>query len=438
MGETSSILFFKSKRIKDEAAKLEALERSTAVIEFDMNGIIQNANANFLEAVGYNLSEIRGKHHKTFLHAEDHLSDDYKYFWNELRAGNFQSGEFKRVGKDGNEIWIHACYNPILDKRGKPFKVVKFATDITKQKMQNLDYMGQIAAIGKSQAVIEFNMDGVIQNANENFLKATGYTLEEIKEKHHKIFMSADDAETQEYQKFWESLRDGVYQSGEFKRIAKDGSEVWIQASYNPIFDMDGKPFKVVKYATDISRQMKAKINASKMIKSAAVGTEELSVSVKEITESMSKSRKITEEAYGVVESANSQTERLSDAASSMGGIVELINNIAEQINLLSLNATIESARAGEAGKGFAVVANEIKNLAAQAKTATDKISTEISSMRDVSGMVVVSLDDIKKSIENVKEYVNSTATAVEEQSVVANEISDNMQRVTREVNDMV
>ena len=202
--------------------------------------------------------------------------------------------------------------------------------------------------------------------------------------------------------------------------------------------DNKGNPFKVVKFATDITRQVTAKQNAGKMIESAAVGTEELSASVKEITESMAKSREITENTYGIVEGADEQTAKLSGAAEAMGGIVELINNIAGQINLLALNATIESARAGEAGKGFAVVANEVKNLAAQAKTATDKISDEISSMREISTAVVDSLSSIKTSIESVREYVNSTASAVEEQSAVANEISDNMQRVNKEVSNMV
>jgi len=281
-------------------------------------------------------------------------------------------------------------------------------------------------------------MDGTIITANENFLGAVGYSLDEIQGKHHRIFMPKEDSESAEYKAFWEKLNEGKYQAAEYKRVGKNGKEIWIQASYNPIFDANGRPFKVVKYATDITQQMNAKINASKMIENAAVGTEELSSSVKEITESMTKSRSITEDACDIVERADGETNKLSEAALAMGGIVELINNIASQINLLALNATIESARAGEAGKGFAVVANEVKNLAGQATKATEKISTEINSMRDISSNVVESLGAIKESIENVREYVNSTASAVEEQSAVANEIADNMQRVSAEVNSMV
>ncbi len=425
-------------RNTDYQGQISAIHKSQAVIEFDLSGLILNANENFLKTVGYSLDEIRGQHHRMFVPKEDSDTMIYQDFWNDLKHGKYQSSEYKRLGKGGREVWIQASYNPILDARGKPYKVVKFATDITDQKLKGADYQGQISAIHKSQAVIEFDLNGHVLKANDNFLKTLGYSLDEIIGQHHRIFVPQDIVESMEYKDFWNDLRSGKFRSSEYKRLGKGGREIWIQASYNPIFDLNGKPFKIVKFATDITKQVFAKMNAGKMIESAAVGTEELSVSVKEITESMNKSREITGNAYSIVEKADNQTNQLSSAAESMGGIVELINNIAGQINLLALNATIESARAGEAGKGFAVVANEVKNLAAQAKTATDKISLEINSMRNISSQVVESLNHIKGSIENVREYVNSTAIAVEEQSAVANEIADNMQRVTREVNNII
>lgn len=428
---------FKNKQLDDALEKLNALNRSQAIIEFDLQGNILDANENFLTVMDYRLDEIKGRHHSMFVLKDEANSQEYRQFWDNLRAGQYQSSEYCRMGKNGKIVWIRASYNPIFDDNGRPYKIVKFAADVTRDKILSADYKGQIEAISKSQAVIEFNLDGTIINANENFLKTLGYELHEIKGRHHRMFVVESEAQSPEYRRFWDDLALGKFQAAQYKRVGKGGREIFIQASYNPIFDLNGKPFKVVKYATDITKQTTAKLNAGKMIESAAVGTEELSASVKEITESMIKSRATTERAYGIVEQADTQTNRLSEAASSMGGIVELINNIAGQINLLALNATIESARAGEAGKGFAVVANEVKNLAAQAKTATDKISTQISLMRDVSGQVVSSLNAIKASIENVREYVNSTASAVEEQSAVATEISENMQRVTREVNNI-
>lgn len=234
---------------------VDAISRSQAVIEFDPSGIILHANDNFLAAVGYTLEEIQGQHHSMFVDAEYKASAEYAEFWKKLGAGEFYSGEYKRIGKGGKEIWIQATYNPILDGDGVPFKVVKYASDITEAKLQAADFSGQINAIGKSQAVIEFSMDGIILDANENFLGAVGYSLGEIKGQHHRMFVDVQDRESAEYARFWERLGRGEYDTGEYKRIANGGKEIWIQASYNPIMDMNGKPFKVVKYATDITAE---------------------------------------------------------------------------------------------------------------------------------------------------------------------------------------
>ena len=239
----------------DFSGQLDAIGKSQAVIEFNMDGTIITANDNFLNTVGYSLNEIQGKHHKLFAEPSYASSHQYKDFWSQLNEGNFDSGEYKRIGKDGKEIWIQASYNPILDMNGKPFKVVKYATNITEQKLQAADFSGQLEAIGKSQAVIEFNMDGTIITANDNFLNTVGYSLNEIQGKHHKLFAEPSYASSHQYKDFWSQLNEGKFDSGEYKRIGKGGKEIWIQASYNPIFDMNGKPFKVVKYATNITEQ---------------------------------------------------------------------------------------------------------------------------------------------------------------------------------------
>jgi methyl-accepting chemotaxis protein len=313
---------------------------------------------------------------------------------------------------------------------------VKFATDVTQQKLRTADLAGQIAAIGKSQAVIEFNMDGSILTANENFLNTLGYSLGEIQGKRHSMFVEASERDGAAYREFWANLNAGLYQAGEFKRIGRGGKEIWIQASYNPILDLNGKPFKVVKYATDTTAQVIARKKSDSvrgMMETVAAGAEELNASVREISETMSKSRQTASEAVGRVDAADQQAQRLSAASEAMGGIVELIGNITGQINLLALNATIESARAGEAGRGFAVVASEVKNLANQAKQATDKIGQEIGNLNGISADVVSALTAIKQSIQEVSEYVTSTAAAVEEQSTVTSEMSTSMQRAAAE-----
>ncbi len=244
--------------------QFEAIGKSQAVIEFNMDGTIINANENFLSAVGYTFDEIRGRHHSIFVEPAYRQSAEYALFWENLNRGIYSSGEYKRIAKGGREVWIQASYNPIIDMNGRPFKVVKYATDITDQKLQQADFEGQINAIGKSQAVIEFNMDGTIVTANANFLDAVGYSLEEVRGKHHGIFVEPAYRQSPEYAAFWDSLNRGEYAAGEFKRIAKGGNEIWIQASYNPILDLNGKPFKVVKYASDITAQKIAAIEAEK------------------------------------------------------------------------------------------------------------------------------------------------------------------------------
>ncbi|WFU72439.1 PAS domain-containing methyl-accepting chemotaxis protein [Bradyrhizobium sp. CB2312] len=423
-------------RSMTDASKIAASSRAQAVIEFKLDGTVVAANENFCKALGYSLAEIQGKHHSMFVAPAERDGAAYREFWAKLNRGDYQAGEFKRIGKGGREVWILASYNPLLDESGKPFGVVKYATDITAEKLKNADLAGQIAAIDKAQAVIEFNMDGTIITANANFLAALGYSLAEIKGKHHSMFVEPSERDGAAYREFWAALNRGQYQAAEYKRIGKGGKEVYIQASYNPILDLNGKPFKVVKYATDTTRQVLVRMGNERvrgMMESVAAGSEELNASVREISEAMTKSRETAMSAVDQVAAADAQAQRLTEAAQAMSGIVEMINSITGQINLLALNATIESARAGEAGRGFAVVASEVKSLANQAKQATDKIGQEIGSLNGISGDVVSALGSIKQAINNVSEYVTSTAAAVEEQSTVTNEMSTSMQRAAAE-----
>jgi methyl-accepting chemotaxis protein len=420
----------------EDAGKIAAIQRAQAVIEFKLDGTIVTANDNFLKVLGYSLAEIQGKHHSMFVEPEMRDSSEYREFWAKLSRGEYQAAEYKRIGKGGKEVWILASYNPIFDEKGRPTKVVKFATDVTEQKLKTADLAGQIAAIGKAQAVIEFAMDGTVLTANDNFLHALGYSLTEIKGRHHSIFVDPSERDGASYREFWAKLNRGEYQAGEYKRIGKSGKEVWIQASYNPILDLNDKPFKVVKYATDTTDQVISRMKSERvrsMMETVAAGAEELNASVREISEAMVKSKNTAMSAVSKVESADGQAQRLSSAAQAMSGIVELIGNITGQINLLALNATIESARAGEAGRGFAVVASEVKNLANQAKQATDKITSEIDGLNGISGEVVAALDAIRQEIQNVSEYVTATAAAVEEQSTVTSEMSSSMQRAAAE-----
>ena len=261
-----SVAQTKELQLADMLAQIEALNKVQAVIEFNMDGTIITANDNFLSTLGYRLEEVQGQHHSMFVEPHFKASAEYKDFWESLNRGEFESREYKRLGKGGKEVWIQASYNPILDLDGKPYKVVKFASDVTQQKLTNADFSGQIEAISKAQAVIEFNMDGTIITANDNFLSTLGYRLEEVQGQHHSMFVEPHFKRSAEYKDFWESLNRGEFESREYKRLGKGGKEVWIQASYNPILDLNGKPFKVVKFASDVTQQKLANANFSGQI----------------------------------------------------------------------------------------------------------------------------------------------------------------------------
>jgi len=255
-----------------------AINENYGYIEFDISGNVITANAIFLGLLGYSLAEITGKHHRMFVEPAYAATQSYTQFWSDLNAGKASSNVFKRISKEGKEVWIQAVYSPIKDEVGRVVKVVKIATDVTAARLSAADFEGQIAAIGKAQAVIEFSMDGKIINANDNFLNTLGYSLSEIKGQHHSLFVDPVFRSTAEYRMFWDKLGRGEYDAGQYKRIGKGGREVWIQASYNPILDLNGKPFKVVKYATDITEQVKS----SEVLQAAVRQTQEVVNAAKE------------------------------------------------------------------------------------------------------------------------------------------------------------
>ncbi|NBW09996.1 MAG: methyl-accepting chemotaxis protein [Caulobacteraceae bacterium] len=462
---------------------LAALDKVQAIIEFAMDGTIVDANANFLATVDYRLEDIVGRHHSLFVDPAEAQGAGYRAFWERLGRGEFDAGQYRRLGRNGKEVWIQASYNPILDAAGRPFKVVKYATDITAQKLESANFEGQIAAINKAQAVIEFSVDGTIQSANENFTGAVGYRLEDIVGRHHSLFVDPEYAASAEYRRFWEKLGRGEYDAGQYRRIGKDGREIWIQASYNPILDSAGRPFKVVKYATDITAQKRVAERVTQisgivasaasqmrataegmavtaeettrqagMVASAAEITsvnvqtvssagEELTASIGEIARQVAESSSISQHAVTEADKASDSIRSLAQAAQKIGNVVTLINDIAGQTKLLALNATIEAARAGEAGKGFAVVASEVKSLSDQTARATHEISSQVSAMQSATQTSVGAIGGITDTIRKVADIASAIAGAVEEQSAATREIAANVTQVaegTRQVSSSI
>lgn len=452
----------------DAAAKLAALDKSQAIIEFKLDGTIIIANANFLNVMGYSLDEIKGRHHSMFVEPAYKESAEYREFWAKLNRGELQAAQFKRIGKGGKEIWLEASYNPILTSSGNSYKVVKYATDISKQKAEHADLLGKIEAIGRSQATIEFDLDGNIVTANENFLKTMGYRLEEIKGMHHSMFVEPSYQNSPEYREFWAKLKCGEYQAAQFKRIGKGGKEIWLEASYNPIMDLNGRPWKVVKFATDLSVRkaqnaalandfesgVKSMVQAvatsaqnmeataqslaaaaeqtNQQSSTVSAASEELSASVNEIARQIAESTRVVGVAVSEARKSEQMVGDLVTSAQKIGEVTQIINDIASQTNLLALNATIEAARAGEMGKGFAVVASEVKSLANQTAKATEEIAQQIKGIQDSSQTTANAIREIGQIISQVSEISTSISSAVEEQSAATKEVSQNINGVTQ------
>ncbi|WP_332693458.1 methyl-accepting chemotaxis protein [Devosia sp.] len=391
-----------------EKATLEAIGKSQAIIEFSPDGTVLTANRNFLTALSYELDEIVGKHHRMFVDAGYADSAEYHSFWQRLRAGSFDAGEYKRLGKNGAEVWIQASYNPVLDAKGSLLKVVKIAADITAQKLKSSDAAGQLKAISKSQAVIEFTMTGEVIDANENFCKALGYRLSEIQGQHHRLFVEPAYANSNEYRDFWGALGRGEFQAAEYLRIGKGGREVWIQATYNPILDMNGKPFKVVKYATDITARKHAVQALGTALANLASGDLTASIDEKFVgeldevrlayNETVAKFASIVGKIRGtsgslksatgeILSGANDLSERTTKQAAAIEETSAAMDQLASTVTDNAKRADTASSKA----KQVSLTAEETGNVMRDANQAMERISSSSSKISNIIGMI----DDI-------------------------------------------
>lgn len=568
----------------DTKAMVAAINRSQAVIEFNLDGTIISANENFLTTLGYSLSEIQGKHHSMFCDPNYTNSLEYRHFWDKLRRGEFESGEYRRQGKNGKEVWILASYNPVFGNDGKPVKVIKFATDIsagkaelkvrtdimnmtsivseadlkgdilninekfievskypkeeligkghnttrhpdmpkevfkqmwatigsgkifrgvvknrakdgtpyyvdaviapimgangkpkkylgvrydiTEMEIERQNMKGIFGAINSSYAYIEFDTSGNVLSANQNFLNAMGYSVEELRGKHHRAFCEAAYAASAEYAQFWPDLKSGKSKSGIFKRVTSGGKVMWLQAVYAPVLDETGRVSKIVKIATDVTDQQnmirsveetasalsaasteltatatqmagtaertngESQVAASSAeqvatgVQTVATNMEEMVASIKEIARSTNESSQMSKTTLARAQESNATIVKLGTSSKEIGDVIKVISSIAQQTNLLALNATIEAARAGEAGKGFAVVANEVKELAKQTAKATNDITNKIGAIQSDAQSAVEAIGGISVAVEKLNGIAGVIAAAVEEQTATTNEIS--------------
>ena len=395
-------------------AVLTALERSTAVIELSLDGQVLAVNDNFCNTVGYSALELVGQPHRLLCPEDFAASRDYAAFWDRLRRGEFFRGTIQRRHKSGRDIWLEATYNPVLDSSGRVSKVVKFATDVTEQITEAARQKALVQAIERSMAVIEFSVDGTVQRANDNFLQTMGYSASEVVGRHHRQFCSPEVANSPEYGNFWARLGRGEFFTGQFARRDRQGREVWLEVSYNPVFGPDGRILKVVKFASDVTAQVQrhqAERQGTATAYEVAQETRDIArdgeAIILQTVAKMQSIAAIVEQSAGLVNALGEQTTRITS-------IVNTIKEIADQTNLLALNAAIEAARAGETGRGFAVVADEVRKLAERTSKSTGEIGQMIAGIQAETASVNASMNNGLNEVNQGVDLASEAGAAIE------------------------
>jgi methyl-accepting chemotaxis protein len=429
----------------DHAGKVRAIDRAQAVVEFDLRGHVLAANERFLELMGYSLEEAQGQHHRMFCDPAYVATDAYRSFWDKLGRGEYDAGQYKRVAKNNRDVWIQATYNPIYSSDGRLIKIVKFATDITEFKRGVAESDGRLAAIDRANAVIEFDLEGNVLRANQNFLDAMGYTLREIVGKHHRMFCDPQDVATADYRDFWARLSRGDYNAGRYVRVSKHGYRVWLQATYNPVFDESGRPYKIVKYASDITAQVERERRMQENLIAMSEKIEELSQSIEGIAQNTREATSVATETQAEADTGErtlaesmSAIQAIEHSSAGISDVVKVISDIATQTNMLAFNAAIEAARAGEHGLGFSVVASEVRKLAERCSQATNEIGRlidesvqRVKTGSDTSRRAADGFHRIRAGVDRTTETIASIHQVTEKQATATRTVSDLLRELT-------
>ena len=399
---------------------IKALSSSMAMIEFTPNGDILTANQNFLATMQYELNQIVGRHHSMFCPKELVASAEYKDVWRDLGKGKAIKGEFMRINSQGKKIWLAASYCPIVNSQGQVTKIVKIASDVTETVQTMHELNAQAKAVSRSMATIEFDTNGNILLANDNFLQTMGYSATELEGQHHRIFCSQELSNSEEYRQFWLKLNAGEFLSGTFERVNKQGNTMWLEATYNPIFDAQGKLYKVMKFATDNTAFIETNRQTSEVAYESSMNTDRISQRGNKIVNDAIQAMK---HVTAGLQTAASSIDSLSSQSEQISKIVDTITAIADQTNLLALNAAIEAARAGEQGRGFAVVADEVRQLAGRTSKSTAEIDGVVKENNQLASAAVKSMQEIVDRSQEGMALIQQTGEAITEISVSTKEM---------------
>lgn len=411
------------RRMRLAVGIMDALDRSTAVVHLDLSGHVIKANNRFGDLFGVSPQELVGLQHAQLCTPEYVQSSEYKEFWTRLRAGESFSGLFQRRRKDGRLIWLRATYNPVLNESGRPTRIVKLATDVTEQTETRQQSEAVLSAIDRSMATIEFDLDGHVLRANDNFLQSMGYRREEVIGKHHRIFCAREYSASAQYAVFWSDLADGRFYQGQVERVTRQGRKIWLEASYNPIRAQDGRITGVVKLATDIT----SKVLQGQARQEGVDKAYQVAILTKDVSQQGLQSVQQTVSRIDAISDAfNESGRRVVELGQHTSGIDDMINavrRVAEQTNLLALNASVEAARAGESGRGFAVVATEVRQLAANSKAVTDDISKTIASIKSEVDALASNLQEGLLLVDEGVSLVAKVARSMDSIQVDADEV---------------